>query len=214
MHRDLSYTLLRVSGEGTGSIPSSGIIIVCNNRIEALTEILGAVEPLATVKGKSFELLPTISFNLYAPGSDLVDIPYTPLFSSSRAPFRVISAPHVTSDTGTGLVHCAPAHGFEDYQALLSLGLVGAESIICHVDKAGRFTPDVADVVGSDVSAMLVGKDVLQEGSKAIVELLKNNGNLVKVQRFKHRYPYDWKTDEPIIVTCVFDLIQCSYHTN
>lgn len=47
----------------------------------------------------------------------------------------------------------------------------------------------------------MVGKEVLGDGGKAIVGLLKDLGVLKKVQRIKHRYPYDWKTDKPIIVT-------------
>ena len=36
-----------------------------------------------------------------------------------------------------------------------------------------------------------------------MVGLLKDMNRLVKIERFKHRYPYDWKTDKPVIVTCV-----------
>ena len=36
-----------------------------------------------------------------------------------------------------------------------------------------------------------------------MVELLKGGvkGGLIKVERYKHRYFYDWKTNEPVIVT-------------
>ena len=72
--------------------------------------------------------------------------------------------------------------------------------MLCHVDSEGRFTAEVADIVG-DASAGLIGKEVLSNGSKAVVDLLRNVGALLKVQRVKHRYPYDWKTNKPIIVT-------------
>ena len=45
----------------------------------------------------------------------------------------------------------------------------------------------------------VVAKDVLADGGRAIVALLTKIGALRKVQRFKHRYPYDWKTDKPVI---------------
>lgn len=144
-------------------------------------------------------------------GSDLVDTLYTPIFSplsSASQSMRVIAAPHVTSESGTGLVHCAPAHGAEDYNAFRALGLISStQEMVCHVDGNGRFASDVSDVVGDTAGALLTGQEVLAGGSKAIVDLLRGLGSLVKVKRIKHRYPYDWKTNEPIIVTFVVVII-------
>ena len=73
--------------------------------------------------------------------------------------------------------------------------------MICHVDSDGNFSKDVASVVGQDAAKLLHGQPVLGDGSKAIVNMLKETGHLVKIKRIKHRYPYDWRTDKPIIVT-------------
>jgi hypothetical protein len=141
-------------------------------------------------------------------GSDLVDATYIPLFSSlyrTLKPLKIIPASHVTSDSGTGLVHCAPAHGIEDYNAFRVLGLISAtQDILCHVNGAGKFTEEVANVVGEVAGKSLIDQEVLHGGSKAVVDLLRNIGCLVKIQRIKHRYPYDWKTNEPTIMTLVF----------
>ena len=123
---------------------------------------------------------------------------------------RILSSSHVTSESGTGLVHCAPAHGDEDYKVFRSYGLIssGAESssssneMICHVSE-GLFSEKVADVVGPVAARTLIGQPVLEGGSRAVVELLKQVGRVLAVKRYSHRYPYDWKTDKPIIVTCV-----------
>ena len=86
--------------------------------------------------------------------------------------------------------------------AFRSLGLISnSEHIICHVDSDGNFSKDVASVVGQEAVRLLQGQQVLGDGSKAIVEMLKEMGHLVKIKRIKHRYPYDWRTDRPIIVT-------------
>ena len=77
-----------------------------------------------------------------------------------------------------------------------------AQQLLCHVDGLGHFTTSIADVLGADAAARFVGKDILSEGGKEIVQLLKELGVLRKVERFKHRYPYDWKTDKPVIVMC------------
>ena len=111
---------------------------------------------------------------------------------------------HVTSDSGTGLVHCAPAHGAEDYNLFKEKNLISStSSIVCHVGDGGLFTSEVAHVVGKEVAKALIGQPVLDGGSRSVVGLLKNMNRLIKIERFKHRYPYDWKTDKPVIVTCV-----------
>jgi isoleucyl-tRNA synthetase len=75
--------------------------------------------------------------------------------------------------------------------------------MICHVDGAGKFTSTIADVMGTEAAKELIGKEVLKAGGKAMIELLRAMGNnvLMGVEKIKHRYPYDWKTDEPVIVT-------------
>ncbi|KAG2127891.1 uncharacterized protein EDB93DRAFT_1256854 [Suillus bovinus] len=72
---------------------------------------------------------------------------------------KIIAAAHVTSESGSGPVHCAPAHGAEDYLAFRSLGLLqGSTDIICHVDDAGKFSLDVAHVVGEEAAAFLASE--------------------------------------------------------
>lgn len=114
---------------------------------------------------------------------------------------KIVHSAHVTGLSGTGLVHCAPAHGEEDYAAFRSLGLLSNATILCHVDETGAFSPEIANVVGEEAAASLVGKNVLDEGNAAILDLLRKKRMLVKRENTCHRYPYDWKTDKPVIVT-------------
>lgn len=139
----------------------------------------------------------------------MVGASYKPIFSEihpQSSDFPVISASFVTSDVGTGLVHCAPAHGHEDYHAFKSLNLLSneKESIICHVDNEGQFGRNVADIVGEDAAKELIGKEVLKEGSWGVINLLKDKTSaFFRKKRVTHRYPYDWKTGLPIIITWV-----------
>lgn len=157
-------------------------------------------------------------------GSDLVHATYRPIFGQladvPTTSLPIIPSSHVTQDSGTGLVHCAPAHGAEDYAVMQSLGLlstspsgssnsnssISSGALVCHVNGLGQFSYDVADVVGSEAARRLVDKDVLDQGGREIVGLLTEVGALRKIQRFKHRYPYDWKTDKPVIVLCAANL--------
>ncbi|KAF7350467.1 hypothetical protein MVEN_01352200 [Mycena venus] len=181
VHPDLVYVVLRRTSEEAHELP---LLIVAKDRVEALTGITGAADIVAEV-----------------PGSELVGSSYTPIFASlcpGLPALEIIPAPHVTADSGTGLVHCAPAHGAEDYNIFRDLGLLG--EIVCHVGNAGEFTSEVIETVG-EAGNVLVGESVLDGGSRKVVALLKEVGALAKIQRIKHRYPYDWRTDKPIIMT-------------
>jgi isoleucyl-tRNA synthetase len=180
VHPELVYSLVR--SEGTA-------YVLAQDRLEHISDVLGEDDVLAQVNGS--ELVGTTYYSIFG------DLP-----GASQVLNTVLPAGHVTADSGTGLVHCAPAHGTEDYQAFRSLGLISnADQMICHVGSAGEFLESVAEVVGQDAGKVLIGKSVLKDGSKAAVDLLRDVGQLVKVKRIKHRYPYDWKTDEPIILT-------------
>ncbi|KAF8500223.1 tRNA synthetases class I-domain-containing protein [Russula emetica] len=187
VHPDMMYALIRPAertDEGTG------VLIVALERLNALSKILGKAEIIGKVRG-----------------SELAGARYHPLFASlapdaASESLAVINSTHVTPDSGTGLVHCAPAHGTEDYNMFREQNLISStSSIACHVGEGGLFTNEVSHVVGKEAGESLVGQPVLDSGSRSIVGLLKNIGCLLKVERFKHRYPYDWKTDGPVIVT-------------
>ncbi|KAG1900331.1 tRNA synthetases class I-domain-containing protein [Suillus fuscotomentosus] len=182
IHPELIYSFVRSSVK-------EGALVVAKDRLVALEPIIGPHEVIAEIKG-----------------ADLVGAQFRSVFSpihpSGSMSAKIIAASHVTSESGSGLVHCAPAHGAEDYLAFRALGLLqGPTDIICHVDDAGKFSPGVAHVVGEEAAQALVGQEVLKGGNKAIIRLLESIGSLVRVQKIKHRYPYDWKTGEPIIVT-------------
>jgi isoleucyl-tRNA synthetase len=110
----------------------------------------------------------------------------------------VSCANFVTLEKGTGLVHSAPGHGHEDYLALLNSGAL--TKIFSPVDDEGRYSPEVCTFVAGDDGENLVGKDVIGEGTKAIVKILKAQGKFLSEEMKQHSYPYDWKTDKPVIV--------------
>ncbi|TCD67808.1 isoleucine-tRNA ligase [Steccherinum ochraceum] len=189
VNAEMTYTVLRSSEE-----PDSGLVVVATERLEALKEILESMKLDITVGEIT--------------GVDLAGASYRPLFASKLPPetpsLRILPSGHVTSLSGTGLVHCAPAHGQEDYQLFHSLGFIPAgssSSVVCHVDGSGCFTAEVTNAIGEMAGRSLIGKEVLEEGGKAMVALLKELGVLRKIQRIKHRYPYDWRTDKPVVTT-------------
>ncbi|CAE6337625.1 unnamed protein product [Rhizoctonia solani] len=123
-------------------------------------------------------------------GAELAGTTYKSPFGMAQSP--VFTAKHVTADSGTGLVHTAPAHGPEDYAVWRGTKHEG--DILCPVDNEGKFT----DAVG-DEWARLVGKEVLGDGNIEVIRILKEQGLLVKKETIRHRYPYDWKSKKPVI---------------
>ncbi|XP_010525919.1 PREDICTED: isoleucine--tRNA ligase, cytoplasmic [Tarenaya hassleriana] len=140
----------------------------------------------------SFEVLEKIK------GAALVGKKYEPLFEyfndfSSEA-FRVIADDYVTDDSGTGIVHCAPAFGEDDYRVCLENGIIKkGENLIVAVDDDGLFIERITHFSGRYV----------KDADKDIVEAVKAKGRLVKSGTFTHSYPFCWRSDTPLIYRAV-----------
>lgn len=101
----------------------------------------------------------------------------------------VIVGTHVTNDAGTGLVHTAPGHGVEDYQVCLNYSGKGLEPY-CPVDEKGYMMPGT----GERIKGLFYEK-----ANDVVLEILKENGALLKHSTFTHSYPHDWRTGKPLI---------------
>ncbi|KAK1257396.1 Valine--tRNA ligase [Acorus gramineus] len=132
------------------------------------------------------------------PGASLVGKKYVPLFDYflefSDVAFKVISASFVTEESGTGLVHCAPAFGEDDYHACLAYNVIRkGEDLIVAVDDDGCFTEKVWDYSGRHV----------KDADKDIINTVKAKGRLVSSGNIMHSYPYCWRSDTPLIYRAV-----------
>lgn len=124
------------------------------------------------------------------PGRKLKDIEYEHPFQDKikkEAKRKVVlSDEYVNLEDGSGLVHCAPGHGQEDF-------VIGKRYEIepfSPVDSAGRYTEEAGEE--------FAGKNV-REANPEIIELLKDRGSLVYATRIKHRYPHCWRCKTPLI---------------
>ncbi|KAI3840192.1 hypothetical protein MKX03_013851 [Papaver bracteatum] len=131
-------------------------------------------------------------------GASLVGLKYIPLFDYfaefSDSAFRVVAEDYVTDDSGTGVVHCAPAFGEEDYRVCVANQVIQKEEdLVVAVDEDGCFTDSVFDFCGCYV------KDV----DKDIIAAVKAKDRLVKSQTFTHSYPFCWRSDTPLIYRAV-----------
>ena len=125
------------------------------------------------------------------PGSEVVGCTYdVNAFTQETRPF--LHAEFVSAESGTGLVHLAPGHGMEDYQLCLKHNI----SAFAPLDDEGRFT----DLASPHEPELLSGKDVLYSGNQSVIDFLVSKGLILATQKFNHRYPYDWRSKQPVIV--------------
>jgi isoleucyl-tRNA synthetase len=128
-------------------------------------------------------------------GQDLVGRPYTPLLpyfekhknkdDGTRWCFRVVAADYVTTDSGTGIVHQAPAFGEDDYQVGLKEGL----PVIRPMDLTGIFDERVWDFKGQ----------FAKDADKHIIHKLKEEGKLVDQDTLVHATPHCYRTEQPLL---------------
>ena len=92
---------------------------------------------------------------------------------------------HVTTEAGTGLVHTAPDHGLDDYNVAQKYGL----QMVNLVNDDGSFNERTPFFAGLNVF----------KANPVVVEKLKENGALLKMQKISHSYPHCWRHKTPII---------------
>ncbi len=88
-------------------------------------------------------------------------------------------------EEGTGVVHIAPGHGYEDY----AIGQRHKLEVLSPVDHQGRFTKEVPQYAGLTV----------WEATPQIVADLKKRGLLLAEEPITHSYPHCWRCKEPVI---------------
>lgn len=132
-------------------------------------------------------------------GKDLIGLKYEPLFPYFAATygeqaFRIVGDAYVTSDSGTGIVHNAPAFGEDDHRVCLDNGIIREDMPIPNpVDDAGRFTAEVTDFAGVYV----------KDADKEIMKYLTASGQLLLQSQIRHSYPFCWRSDTPLLYRSV-----------
>ncbi|HFH8971537.1 TPA: isoleucine--tRNA ligase [Streptococcus agalactiae] len=96
----------------------------------------------------------------------------------------VILGDHVTTDSGTGIVHTAPGFGEDDY----NVGIANGIDVVVTVDSRGLMMENA----GPDFEGQFYDK---------VTPLVKEKlGDLLLASEvINHSYPFDWRTKKPII---------------
>jgi len=119
------------------------------------------------------------------PASDLVGRTYAPPFPYVAGAHRVVAAPYVTTEHGTGIVHIAPPFGEDDMQVARDDDLPTTNP----VDRQGRFTDAIGEFAGRPV----------KEADPDLVADLDRRGLLFRVETYRHAYPHCWRCGTPLL---------------
>jgi len=128
--------------------PKSGNIYV------VAESLLGNVPGAVATKKKGKEAKGGFEILAKMKGKELLGLEYVPLFDyfaslKSRGAFKVVGDAYVTSESGTGIVHQAPAFGEDDYRVCINYGIIEKGGFLpCPVDDTGSFTEVVSDFAG------------------------------------------------------------------
>ena len=160
LHPDLDYALVDVG---------QSLYILSDDLLESSLERYGI---------KDFKKLSKIY-----KGSELEGLMLQHPFYDKQVP--VILGEHVTTETGTGAVHTAPAHGQDDYVVGLQYNL----PVECPVDGRGVFIDSTEGVAG----------EFIFKANTTIIGLLESHGTLVKHEPITHSYPHCWRHKTPVI---------------
>ena len=190
VHPDLDYALVAGNrpsaasadadaGAGAeGTVGSDGrqqtepvLLIVAHERVEHLLPRWGITDGrvIATTKGARLE---NLAFR--HPWADRLSPTYL--------------ADYVTIDTGTGVVHSAPAYGVEDFLSCKAHGLRD-EEILNPVQGDGRFVDDFP----------IVGGLMIWDANPKVIETLKQHDALFSAEKYTHSYMHCWRHRTPII---------------
>jgi len=123
-------------------------------------------------------------------GSELVGMSYEPPFRYAEPEggpaWQVIDADFVSLDSGSGLVHLAPAFGEDDFRVCKEKGM----GFLQLMKPDGTFPDEVTDFAGR----------FCKDADRDVIRNLRARGVLFKEEVYRHDYPFCWRAmDDPLI---------------
>ena len=97
----------------------------------------------------------------------------------------MLEASFVTTEQGTGIVHCAPSHGPDDFNLCLNNGIKAIET----VDGDGKYTKNVSLFEGIHIF----------KANPIVIERLKEQRKLLSFGELVHSYPHSWRSKAPLV---------------
>ncbi|KAJ1974468.1 isoleucine--tRNA ligase, partial [Dimargaris verticillata] len=132
-------------------------------------------------------------------GQAMLGWEYVPLFpyfvpQFAGKAFKVLVDSYVTDDSGTGIVHQAPAFGEDDHRVCTHYKVISPDGYLpCPVNDQGCFTEEVTDYAGQ----------YIKDADKDIQKFIKKENRMVRQTQMSHSYPFCWRSDTPLVYKAV-----------
>tara|TARA_B100000686_G_scaffold121236_1_gene128317 strand:- start:4697 stop:7435 length:2739 start_codon:yes stop_codon:yes gene_type:complete len=97
----------------------------------------------------------------------------------------MLEARFVTTEQGSGIVHCAPSHGPDDFNLCLKNNIKALET----VDDDGKYTNNIIKFEGIHIF----------KANPIVIENLKNQKKLLSNGKLTHSYPHSWRSKAPLV---------------
>jgi len=168
-NESLSYLLIQINDDGDFKNKK---IVVAEALIESVIKDceIKDYKSLKKFKGKDFE-------------GTICKHPFFDLGYKHDIP--MLEARFVTTEQGTGIVHCAPSHGPDDFNLCLNNNIKAIET----VDGDGKYTKNVALFEGIHIF----------KANPIVIEKLKEQKNLLSNGELIHSYPHSWRSKAPLV---------------
>ncbi len=160
--------------------------------------ILATARVEKVCEGKEARILKTMK------GVDLIGKSYEPIFDYYASDtklenhgngWKIYGADFVTADSGTGVVHIAPAFGEDD----MALGKKENLPFVQHVSMDGTMKKEVRDFAGVQVKPKGEKQGDHQATDILIIKHLASTGALFSKLKIIHSYPHCWRCDTPLL---------------
>jgi isoleucyl-tRNA synthetase len=165
----LDYVLIQLNDDGDFK---SKKIVIAEALLDSVTKDCSIKDFKEIKKFKGKELKDTICNHPFFDLGYELDIP-------------MLEARFVTTEQGTGIVHCAPSHGPDDFNLCLNHGIKAIET----VDGDGKYTKNVHLFEGNHIF----------KANPIVIEKLKEQKKLLANGELVHSYPHSWRSKAPLV---------------
>ncbi len=147
-------------------------IIIASNLIKSVIKTCEIKEFKIIQNFKGSELKGTICNHPFAKLGFNYDIP-------------MLDANFVDLEQGTGVVHCAPSHGPDDFNLCLKNNIKSSYT----VDNSGLYTKEIPYFANTHIF----------KADTLVIEKLKDENKILKNYKISHSYPHSWRSKAPLI---------------
>jgi len=169
-NKNLDYSIIDINSSSENF--DNKKIVIATKLLDQVSKDceLGNYKVIEKIKGKDFH-------------GTICSHPFESLGYQYAVP--MLEANFVTLEQGTGIVHCAPSHGPDDFNLCLKNGIKSLDTI----DDDGKYTKHIKKFEGIHIF----------KADQIVIETLKQCKKLLANGKLTHSYPHSWRSKAPLV---------------